>query len=306
MVFAAPPFLDVRRQRVRTTSGRVVDDYYQVTFPDFAICCAVTTDQRIVTLWQYKHGARASGLTFPAGIIEPGEPAEDAMRRELLEETGYAAGAAHFLGRYVCNSNQGAGWAHLFVLEDCSPDVAQQFVPVDVGKEVVDITGSGLGQTLPQTFGHALDGGPRAPAGPVGVGMFQELVFEKRREQPVEGGQDDAVLGADQGDWPTLLGVVGFADGNQGGRFGDEAAVAEGTGEALEFSTALAVEGAEFLRDAVLGIVRQDAGPGVLEFLCIGKPVEQVRLALNHVEIVEELAVTRRGCQSRPVNSPKY
>jgi hypothetical protein len=31
-----------------------------------------------------------------------------------------------------------------------------------------------------------------------------------------------------------------------------------------------------------------------------------VRLALNHVEIVEELAVTRRGCQSRPVNSPKY
>ena len=121
MVFAAPPFLDVRRQRVRTTSGRVVDDYYQVTFPDFAICCAVTTDQRIVTLWQYKHGARASGLTFPAGIIEPGEPAEDAMRRELLEETGYAAGAAHFLGRYVCNSNQGAGWAHLFVLEDCSP-----------------------------------------------------------------------------------------------------------------------------------------------------------------------------------------
>lgn len=124
MVFAAPPFLDVRRQRVRTTSGQVVDDYYQVTFPDFAICCAITTDRRIITLWQYKHGARASGLTFPAGIIEPGEPAEDAIRRELLEETGYAAGGAHFLGRYVCNSNQGAGWANLFVLDDCLP-VAQ-------------------------------------------------------------------------------------------------------------------------------------------------------------------------------------
>jgi ADP-ribose pyrophosphatase len=121
VVFAAHPFLDVRRQRVRTTSGHVVDDYYQVTFPDFAIGCAITTDRRIITLWQYKHGARASGLTFPAGIIEPGEPAEDAMRRELLEETGYTAGVAHCLGRYVCNSNQGAGWAHLFVLDDCSP-----------------------------------------------------------------------------------------------------------------------------------------------------------------------------------------
>ena len=121
VVFSAQPFLQVCRQRVRTTSGRVVDDYYQVTFPDFAICCAITTDRRIITLWQYKHGARASGLTFPAGIIEPGEPPEEAMRRELLEETGYAAGAARFLGRYVCNSNQGAGWAHLFILEDCTP-----------------------------------------------------------------------------------------------------------------------------------------------------------------------------------------
>jgi ADP-ribose pyrophosphatase len=124
VVFTAQPFLDVRRQRVRTTSGQVVDDYYQVTFPDFAICCAITTDRRVITLWQYKHGARASGLTFPAGIIEPGEPPEVAVRRELLEETGYAAGAAHSLGRYVCNNNQGAGWAHLFVLEDCAPVAA--------------------------------------------------------------------------------------------------------------------------------------------------------------------------------------
>jgi ADP-ribose pyrophosphatase len=121
VVFAARPFVDVRRQRVRTTAGRVVDDYYQVTLPDFAIGCPVTSDHHIVTLWQYKHGARAAGLTFPAGIIEPGEAAEQAMRRELLEETGYAAGDARFLGRYVSNSNQGAGWAHLFVLYDCRP-----------------------------------------------------------------------------------------------------------------------------------------------------------------------------------------
>ena len=121
VVFAAKPYLDVRRQRVRTTSGRVVDDYYQITVPDFAIGCAVTREGRVITLWQYKHGARASGLTFPAGHIEPGEAPEAAMRRELLEETGYAAGRAHFLGRYVSNSNQGAGWAHLFMLEDCAP-----------------------------------------------------------------------------------------------------------------------------------------------------------------------------------------
>lgn len=117
--FAADPWLRVTRQRVRTDQGVEVDDYYQVQLPDFAIACALTTAGEVITLWQYKHGARAYGLTFPAGVIEPGENPEAAMRRELLEETGYRAGPAQFLGRYVCTSNQGAGWAHIFVLTGC-------------------------------------------------------------------------------------------------------------------------------------------------------------------------------------------
>jgi ADP-ribose pyrophosphatase len=119
IVFDGSPFVQVRRQRVRTDTGKVVDDYYQVDLPDFAICCPITSDGRVITLWQYKHGARAWGLTFPAGLIADGEDPEAAMRRELLEETGHEAGAAHFLGRYVCSGNQGAGWANLFILNDC-------------------------------------------------------------------------------------------------------------------------------------------------------------------------------------------
>lgn len=118
-MFAAPPYVEVRRQRVRTDAGKVVDDYYQVSLPDFAICCALTTEREVLTLWQYKHGARAWGLTFPAGLIEQGEDPELAMRRELIEETGYSAGAATFLGKFVCSGNQGAGWAHLFFMQDC-------------------------------------------------------------------------------------------------------------------------------------------------------------------------------------------
>jgi len=119
LVFDAAPYVQVHRQRICTDSGHVVDNYFQVTLPEFAICCPLTSDGRVITLWQYKHGARSWGLTFPAGLIDVNEGAEAAMRRELLEETGYIGGSAKFLGRYVCSGNQGAGWANLFVIRHC-------------------------------------------------------------------------------------------------------------------------------------------------------------------------------------------
>ncbi|WP_051953107.1 NUDIX hydrolase [Methylocapsa aurea] len=118
-VFEGGSFLRVLRQDVVTDAGRRVPDFYQVILPDFVIACSLTSDGRVLTLWQYKHGSRRYGLTFPAGHIEPGEAPEAAMRRELLEETGFTAERVVFLGRYAMNGNQQCGFAHLFLLEGC-------------------------------------------------------------------------------------------------------------------------------------------------------------------------------------------
>ncbi len=66
-VLRADPFIRVTRQHVVTETGQEVPDYFQVVLADFAICVAVTEENRILTLWQYKHGAREYGLTFLPG-----------------------------------------------------------------------------------------------------------------------------------------------------------------------------------------------------------------------------------------------
>lgn len=119
LAFDAPPYLSVSCQHVRTDGGIEVPDYWQVKLTDFAIAVALTEAEEVITLWQYKHGARRFGLTFPAGHIEAGEAPEAAMRRELIEETGYEAGDAKVLGSFVVSANQGCGMAHLFLMSRC-------------------------------------------------------------------------------------------------------------------------------------------------------------------------------------------
>jgi ADP-ribose pyrophosphatase len=68
---------------------------------------------------QYKHGPAHMVLTLPAGAVDPGEAPLAAAKRELLEETGYAAAEWHPLGSYTANGNYGCGCAHIYLARGC-------------------------------------------------------------------------------------------------------------------------------------------------------------------------------------------
>src|SRR5688572_21410849 len=83
------PWATVRTDKCQMPDGRIVDEYYVLEYPNWVNAVAITGDGGILMVRQYRHAANIVSLEIPGGVIDGDEKPEEAMRRELLEETGY-------------------------------------------------------------------------------------------------------------------------------------------------------------------------------------------------------------------------
>ncbi|MDR3352036.1 MAG: NUDIX hydrolase [Zoogloeaceae bacterium] len=89
--------LTVRRDQVRLPDGAQAFREY-ILHPGAVAIVPVLENGDLLLERQFRYPVGQVFFEFPAGKRDPGETAEAAARRELLEETGYAAGVWEHLG----------------------------------------------------------------------------------------------------------------------------------------------------------------------------------------------------------------
>lgn len=75
--------------------------FYAIKPEDYVSVLAVTSDKQVILVRQFRPVAEDYTLELPSGHVSKGEDPETAMKRELLEETGYRASKLELLGCLV-------------------------------------------------------------------------------------------------------------------------------------------------------------------------------------------------------------
>ncbi len=86
----------ILRRTFRLPDGREAD-YDIVRNGDYVVVAAFTAKGEAILIRQYRPGPEMVLTSFCEGYVDAQETPEAAARRELLEETGYAAGKLRFL-----------------------------------------------------------------------------------------------------------------------------------------------------------------------------------------------------------------
>jgi ADP-ribose pyrophosphatase len=87
-------FMQVEERSYEMPDGHVKRFYIKLNKP--AVCIlAITADQKVITVEQFRPGPSATLNEMPGGFIDDGETPEAAAARELLEETGFAGNLQH-------------------------------------------------------------------------------------------------------------------------------------------------------------------------------------------------------------------
>lgn len=109
----------LRADTCETHEGKIIKPYYVYEFPTWVIAVALTEDGRFILERQYRHALGLTNYELPGGCVDSTDVSlEAAVRRELLEETGYGFGAVEYLGKISANPSTNNNWAHFYLALD--------------------------------------------------------------------------------------------------------------------------------------------------------------------------------------------
>lgn len=129
---------EVRKSRRRSPRTGADIGFFLIDTPNWVNVVAVTTDDHLVLVRQFRHGSERVSLEIPGGLIDPHErdPAE-AAARELREETGYEAAHIEPLGEMNPNPALFTNRCFVYLATGCRPVGS---LAMDPGEDIEVVT----------------------------------------------------------------------------------------------------------------------------------------------------------------------
>jgi 8-oxo-dGTP pyrophosphatase MutT (NUDIX family) len=93
----------LRRQRFQSRLSGKAHDFYVIELADAVHVVALTPDDEVLLVRQFRAGSARDSLELPGGLVARGEDPCDAGARELLEETGYAGDSPELINTLWSN-----------------------------------------------------------------------------------------------------------------------------------------------------------------------------------------------------------
>ncbi|HEY5771527.1 MAG TPA: NUDIX hydrolase [Chitinophagaceae bacterium] len=106
----------VRKDICEAPSGKIINPYYVYEFPEWATAFALTEDNKVIMVRQYRHSLGEVIIELPGGCVDDTDKdLQTAIARELLEETGYTFASYESLGKISPNPSTNTNWMHMFL-----------------------------------------------------------------------------------------------------------------------------------------------------------------------------------------------
>lgn len=124
----------VRKDTCQRNDGVIVNDYYVFEFPEWATAFALTAEGKILMTKQYRQALGEVCIELPGGCVDKTDASfEDAIKRELLEETGYEFEDVQSLGKISANPSTNTNLMHMFLATGGKKTKAQS---LDANEEI--------------------------------------------------------------------------------------------------------------------------------------------------------------------------
>ena len=117
----------VRKDVCETPGGKIVNPYYVYEFPTWVTALALTDEGKVILERQYRHALGEVCIEITGGCVDDTDPGlEEAIKRELLEETGYTFDSYEYLGQVSANPSTNNNLMHMFLAKGGKKTSSQQ------------------------------------------------------------------------------------------------------------------------------------------------------------------------------------